>query len=246
MSTSVKDFGKASWVEVYNRIIGAVVFLDDYSAECLHWDGGLFKLLSGGAVAVKRLASVERCKNDQRKAVFITQTNRDQLRAIGEIIRNSNFTHCILVSCVSLDVVYLELNDGLRDVTDTLAAGRAAAEGAHLLEQMLLSWNNKRQSVMEVVYIPIFTIAPTNVVFLTPPYQKVYPKFDKKLTTNMPTLDLYTLSSDERSQMRRLASALNTMFESMNLKEDIFYMGPFSLLLAGVLENSPVYISRRK
>lgn len=38
MTTSLKDFGKACWSEVYNRIIGAVEFLDDSSDECLHWD----------------------------------------------------------------------------------------------------------------------------------------------------------------------------------------------------------------
>lgn len=58
-STSIKEFGKAWWSEVYNRIIGAVVFLDDASAECLHWDGGLFNLLSGGAVSVKSLSPFE-------------------------------------------------------------------------------------------------------------------------------------------------------------------------------------------
>lgn len=59
MSVSVKEFGKAWWSEVYNRIIGAAVYLDDVSAECLHWDGGLFNLLDGGAVAVKSLSPFE-------------------------------------------------------------------------------------------------------------------------------------------------------------------------------------------
>ncbi|XP_045772551.1 sec1 family domain-containing protein 2-like [Maniola jurtina] len=245
-TTSVKEFGKAWWAEVYNRIIGAVVFLDDYSAECLHWDGGLFNLLTGGAVAVKSLSPFEYCKKDQRKAVFITQTTRTQLRTISEIIHNSDLTHCILVSCASLDVVYLELNDGVSNASDVTTAGKAGTEAAKRLERMLLEWINKKQSVVEVVYIPIFTIAPTNVVFLTPPYQKVYPKFDKKLTTDAPTLDLYTLSSEERSCIRRLASGLNSMLDSMNLKEDIYYMGAFSSLIAGVLENSPICVSRRK
>lgn len=59
MSGTPKEFARACWNEVYNRIIGAVVFLDDYSAECLHWDGGLFNLLTGGAVAVKSLSPFE-------------------------------------------------------------------------------------------------------------------------------------------------------------------------------------------
>lgn len=57
--SSVKEFCKTWWAEVYNRIIGAVVFLDDASSECLHWDGGLFNLLEGGAVAVKSLSPFE-------------------------------------------------------------------------------------------------------------------------------------------------------------------------------------------
>lgn len=58
-NVSVKEFGKAWWSEIYNRIIGAVVFIDDASAECLHWDGGLTNLLEGGAVLVKRLSPFE-------------------------------------------------------------------------------------------------------------------------------------------------------------------------------------------
>lgn len=110
--------------------------------------------------------------------------------------------------------------------------------------------NNKhaffQQSVVEVVYIPLFSISPTNVIFLTPPCREVYPRFDGKLTPDTPTLDLYALKSDERGLVRRLASGLNSMFDSMNMKEDIFYMGACSSLIAGILENSPVCVSRRK
>lgn len=59
MAPTLKEFNKACWSEVYNRIIGAVVYLDDYSAECLHWNGGLFSLLTGGASAVKSLSPFE-------------------------------------------------------------------------------------------------------------------------------------------------------------------------------------------
>lgn len=100
--------------------------------------------------------------------------------------------------------------------------------------------------MVEVIHIPIFTISPTNVIFLTPPYQKVYPLFDGKLIVDTGPSDLYVLSSDERSLTRRLASGLNSMFDAMNMKEDIFYIGHYSSLIAGVLENSPVCMNRRK
>nr|XP_026499658.1 sec1 family domain-containing protein 2-like [Vanessa tameamea] len=242
---SIKEFSKEWWSEVYNRIIGAVVFLDDNSAECLHWDGGLFNLINNGAVAVKSLSPFESAKKEQRKAVFITQTTSTQLRTISEIIRNSDFTHCILISCVSLDVVYLELNDG-KDLNDLVSSGKAQAEATKLLENMLLEWIGKKQCMVDVVFTPIFTISPTNVVFLTPPYHKVYPTYDGKLIPNTPSVDLYTITSEERSLVRRLASGLNSMLDSMNMKEDLYYMGTFSSLIAGVLENSPVCVSRRK
>ncbi|XP_041979051.1 sec1 family domain-containing protein 2-like [Aricia agestis] len=242
---SIKEFTKECWTEVYNRIIGAVVFLDDPSAECLHWDGGLFNLLSGGAVAVKSLSPFESSTSNHRKAVFITQATSTQLRTINDIIKNSDFTHCILISTVSLDVVYLELNDG-KDVTDVISSGRAPAEATKQLESMLIEWIGKKQCAVEVIHVPLFTISPTNVIFLTPPYHKLYPVFDGKLTSETAPTDLYSLSTEERSSVRRLASCLNSMLAMMNLKEDIYYMGQFSGLVAGVLENSPVSINRRK
>ncbi|XP_048478289.1 sec1 family domain-containing protein 2 isoform X2 [Plutella xylostella] len=245
MSLSVKEFSKAAWVEIYNRIIGAVVFLDDPSAECLHWDGGLFNLLSGGAVAVKSLSPFEYCKSEHKKALFITQATATQLSTIKEIIQNSDFTHCLLASTVSLDVVYLELNKD-KDVSDIISAGKAPMECAKMLESMLLQWINKVQSAVEVIHVPISTISLTSNVFVMPPYSPVYPLYEGKLIPTTPSVDLYTLSESERSQVRRLVSSLNSMLEGMNLKEEVYYMGTHSSILAGVLENSPVCLARRK
>lgn len=244
-SASVKEFGKAWWAEIYNRTIGAVVFLDDASAECLHWDGGLFNLLLGGAVAVKSLSPFENVSKEHKKAVFITQATDTQLRTICEIIRHSDFTHCILISNTSLDVIYLELNEG-KDVSDVIASGKGPSEAIKQLEGMLLECLKKEQCAVEVVHIPIFTIAPTNVVFLTPPFGNIYPTFEGKLIADTISIDLYSLSSVERSHVRRLASGINSMMDSMNLKEDIFFIGMYSSLVAGVLENSPVCLARRK
>lgn len=103
-----------------------------------------------------------------------------------------------------------------------------------------------QQCAVEVVHIPVFTISLTNVVFVTPPYNHIYPLFEGKLMPQSPSVDLYSLSNNERSEARRLASALNSMLDSMNLKEDIYYVGAYSSLLAGILENSPVCLARRK
>lgn len=80
---------------------------------------------------------------DQKKAVFISQSTSTQLRTIREIIKHSDFSHCMLISTVSLDVVYLELNEG-KDVSDAVAAGKAPTEATKQLEGMLLEWIGKQ------------------------------------------------------------------------------------------------------
>lgn len=74
----------------------------------------------------------------------------------------------------------------------------------------------------------------------------MYPKCRGKINPETNPMDLYTLLANERNDARRLAGALNNMLDSMNLKEDIYYMGSYSTILAGILENSPVCLARRK
>lgn len=74
--------------------------------------------------------------------MFITQATNTQLQTISEIIRHSDLTHCILMSCVSLDVVYLEVNEG-RDVSDVISSGRGPIEATKQLEMMLVGWIGK-------------------------------------------------------------------------------------------------------
>lgn len=76
------------------------------------------------------------CRDEDKKAVFITQATWTQVQTICDIIRHSQFTHVIVISCVGLDVLYLEVSHD-KDVSDKIAAGKGAAEGAKLLENVL-------------------------------------------------------------------------------------------------------------
>lgn len=96
-------------------------------------------------------------KKEHRKAVFISQTTNTQLQSIREIILHSDFTHCILISCVSLDVVYMELNEN-KDVSDILASGRAPAEATKQLESMLLEWIAKTVCIYTMFIITKYDI----------------------------------------------------------------------------------------
>lgn len=78
--------------------------------------------------------------------MFITQATATHLLTVSEIIRNSDFTHCILITTVSLDVIYLELNEGT-DVSDVVAAGKAPAEATKQLEKMLQDAMGKTVSI---------------------------------------------------------------------------------------------------
>lgn len=89
-------------------------------------------------------------------------------------------------------------------------------------------------------------MCPTSTIFLTPPYANVYPLYDGYIMPDSPSIDLYSLNNDERLHARRLASSLNSMLESMRMKEDLFFMGAYSSIIAGILENSPICTSRRK
>lgn len=59
MDLPLFDVSDTWWQEVYKKVKGAVVFIDNSLCECLHWHGGVIKLFSAGALACKELSSFE-------------------------------------------------------------------------------------------------------------------------------------------------------------------------------------------
>lgn len=49
----VSQFCDHWWTEICKKVRRAVVFLDDPSAECLHWNGGIQRLVEAGVEDVK-------------------------------------------------------------------------------------------------------------------------------------------------------------------------------------------------
>lgn len=47
------------WNEVFIKVEKAVVFLDKCTAECLHWNGGVLKLIERGAITVKEFTPIK-------------------------------------------------------------------------------------------------------------------------------------------------------------------------------------------
>ena len=52
---SIRD----AWQNVASKVNKAVVFIDESSAECLHWSGGAVCLFNAGALDVKEFSSFE-------------------------------------------------------------------------------------------------------------------------------------------------------------------------------------------
>lgn len=50
---------EAWWTEACKKVKNAVIFIDNYTSECLHWSGGLTRLVNAGAKNVKEFSSFE-------------------------------------------------------------------------------------------------------------------------------------------------------------------------------------------
>ena len=53
------ECSQSVWDSVCSHLNRAVVFIDNVSAEILHWNGGLMRLLNAGAYNVKEFSSFE-------------------------------------------------------------------------------------------------------------------------------------------------------------------------------------------
>jgi hypothetical protein len=60
MAPSLEQFTNFWWGELCKKVDKAIVFLDDASSECLHWNcGGAEALFKAGALGVRELSSFE-------------------------------------------------------------------------------------------------------------------------------------------------------------------------------------------
>ena len=56
---SIQQSIRDVWRTVATKVNKAVVFIDESSAECLHWNGGAMCLFNAGALDVKEFSSFE-------------------------------------------------------------------------------------------------------------------------------------------------------------------------------------------
>ena len=67
----VDDISHMVWNEISKRVKKAIVFIDNESAEILHWNGGLARLAKSGILSAGEFSSFEAADSSIKKAVFI-------------------------------------------------------------------------------------------------------------------------------------------------------------------------------
>ncbi|KAK7868499.1 hypothetical protein R5R35_001907 [Gryllus longicercus] len=257
MVMSPRQFSQNWWREVLKKVKKSLVFIDDEAAECLHWNGGLFELISAGATNVKQFSSFEKGESHQKKAIFITASS-DVTKSkliVQDLIQNSHFEYCIYITAAHPLVHNMAKYGGLRDATDEMSVFQE-------LEEDMLHWMGNLNYTVEIFYFPLFLVSVTDTLFLTPPFRTLFPLMDCDLPniqkhykqlkgtsehiSSLPGIEIRHLPLELQVTILHLASCLHSFLGYLDVREDIFILGHTSGLIANVLENLPSTANRRK
>lgn len=244
-------FPRQMWDKVLSKVKNSVVFIDDRCAESLHWFGGATVFLDAGARNLKQFSSFEAGGENEPKAVFVVSTLLKGRTAdiIKDIISLSHFQYCIVFTAVAHSIHLLANN-----VTTEF-------EGSPVFEQFeekLCEWMGDMNFTAEVMYIPLSFAPVSPQLLLAPAFGDLFPlhsgdlesinrkRPDKKKFAHLSEVDAHSLNPDLQIEIKSLVSALNSMFEFTNTREECFAVGPLSRIIAAELANYPQAKNRRK
>uniref|UniRef100_T1J9Z1 Sec1 family domain-containing protein 2 n=1 Tax=Strigamia maritima TaxID=126957 RepID=T1J9Z1_STRMM len=242
----VKFLSNKWWNTICKKLTGSIVFIDSSAAECLHWCGGLNRLWSAGANDVKEFSSFESGTSTQKKSVFIlTKPIIDITETtLNDVIRNSNFEHCIILTTVHPSVQKFAIHDN-----DDI---RSESEILQQIKDNIVRWMGNTSYIVEIECHPIFLASLCPVLFITPTFSRLFPT----LTTDLDLPSLPRKASELELQnlpknlmmelMVTFVHCFNNLLEELNVKEDFFTIGQFSKLIASQLDALPAAKTRRK
>ncbi|XP_061540368.1 sec1 family domain-containing protein 2 isoform X2 [Phycodurus eques] len=250
---AVWDFPVQMWDRVLSKVNRAVVFMDDPSAEVLHWSaGGAAALFEAGARNVKRFSSFESCSEDEPKAVFVVSTllKGRTVDTLKDIISLSHLQYCVVVTAVSHPLHLLANN--------VAAEADGATPVFEQLEDKLCEWMGDMNYTAEVLHVPLSFALVSRQLLLVPAFARLFPLLppdlralnatrpDKKRFASLLDVDVHALPSELQLEIKALAGALNALFEATGTREESFAVGPMSRLIAGELAGHPQAKTRRK
>ncbi|KAG5275716.1 hypothetical protein AALO_G00123750 [Alosa alosa] len=239
------------WDKVLSKVKKAIVFMDDRCSESLHWNGGATSLLEAGARNIKQFSSFEAGGDNEPKAVFVVSTLLKGRTAdiIKDIISMSHFQYCVIFTAVPHSIHLLANN-----VTTELEGNPVFEQ----FEEKLCEWMGDMNYTAEVMHAPVVFASLSQQFLLSPLFSQLFPllpsdleainrkRTEKKRFSSLLDVDIHSLPPELQIQIKSLASALNTMFECTNTREESFAVGPMSRLIAGELANHPQAKNRRK
>lgn len=240
------------WETVLSKVNRAVVFLDGPCAESLHWSGGAALLFGAGARNVKSFSSFEAGAENEPKAVFVVSTLLKGRTAdiIKDIVGLSHFRCCVVLTAVPHSVHLLAEGGPGPELEARVMFTR--------FQEKLCGWMGDAEYTAEVMHAPVHFSRVSPQLLITPGFSDLFPLLGTDLTTinkkrpekrrfsNLTDLDIHALPEELQVKIRALASALNTLFESSNTREESFTVGPMSRLIAAELANHPQARNRRK
>jgi len=250
----ISSIAKVYWSEIAKKCQRATVFIDDPSAECLHWSGGL-KVLEP-ANRVLEFSSFESAPRKDKKGVFIVTNPAlpKNERILKDIISNSSLEYCIVISSCQPNIL-----------TATRFPARdfnvEDKSGTDWLEQSVLDWMGNKNYTVEILFYPVFICPIIRETFFTPGFFRLYPLLENDLTRckaywrvfnqnqPLPTGEgsQYMIYTQElKNQIRQLIGNLHSLFGSLRLKEEIWSVGPFAKCVGDELESWLPARNRRK
>lgn len=252
----VTQASDSHWTKISSYVNHAVVFIDNQSAEVLHWHGGLMRLVNAGATDVKEFSSFESAKESQKKAVFILSSLLEGVtrEILHDIIQASQFQYVVVITASS------------SAVHNYSRTGNSDDDSAFFeqVEERLLEWMGNMNYTAEVFHIPFGTICLGNSVFLMPSCSRLSPlihsdlhqlelqynnrtgKTDQRDFESLKDVDTNCFPKELQLLYKNFVSSVDSLLSDLGVREDIYHLGHTSRLLATELDTFPHARNRRK
>lgn len=253
---SVWAASQGHWERICSYVNHAVVFIDNRSAEALHWHGGLLKLVNAGATDVKEFSSFESGSASQMKAVFILNSLLEGVtrEILHDIIQSSQFQYVVVITAMSTAVHNFTRNGVSEEDPGFFQQ----------VEERLLEWMGNMNYTAEVFHIPFGSVSLGNSMFLMPAFSRLSPlintdlhqvelqynnragKSDQRDFKSLKDIETHYLPKELQIVYKRFISCVDSLLSDLGVREDIFHLGYTSQLLATELDTFPPARNRRK
>nr|XP_033321939.1 sec1 family domain-containing protein 2-like isoform X1 [Megalopta genalis] len=222
----MKKYNSKCWEAIFTEVRDAVVYIDQYATECLHWYAGgkgYMALKNAGAIAVHELGMYHFRYPEvkgAKKAVIVSTAGNPAFyqRTIKMILAKNAFNGCTVYCSIPCCTTNYHGNHSAQDKLNYIKLKRD-------IELWMISKNLSQDPSVNVIHVP-FLIAPLNdYLFVTPPFGDLMPSLDS------------SIPEDLSAEIYLIANSFYKLFDNINIKLDVYSIGKLSDLFAEILEN---------